>query len=67
MTRADAIEQLRFPSILDNAVRAGWIRPVATLASKRPSVALYATRDVEGVVARILEGELPPDSKSKGK
>ena len=66
MSRADAIEALRFPSILDNAVRAGWIKPVATLVSKRPSVAIYATKDVEGLVVRILNGEMPPNSKGKG-
>ena len=54
MSGTDAIEALRFPSLMDNALPAGWLKPVGTLSNHRASSAIYATRDVETVVARIL-------------
>lgn len=67
MSRADAIEALRFPSLLDNALRAGWLRPVGSLGNHRAGSAVFSTQDVEQVVARILAGEMPPSTKAKTK
>lgn len=67
MSRADAIEALRFPSLLDNALRAGWLKPVGYVGSNRASTAIYATRDVENVIARILDGDIPPNPQVKKK
>lgn len=65
MSRADAVEQLRFPCLLDNALRAGWIKPIGNTGSSRPAAAIYSTRDVENVVARILSGDIPPNPRAK--
>ena len=67
MSRADAIEALRFPALLDNALRAGWLKPVGSIGSNRPCTAIYAARDVETVVARVLSGDIPPNPQVKQK
>ena len=65
MSRADAIKELAFPCLLDNALRAGWIKPIGNTGSSRPAAAIYSTRDVENVVALILAGDIPPNPQVK--
>jgi len=66
MNRDEVIMALSKTCLLDNAIRAGWIKPRAYTGSTRPNSAIYAGSDVSGVIDRVLMGEAPPNSKGKG-
>ena len=40
-------------------------RLTPTTGSSRPAAAIYSTRDVENIVARILSGDIPPNPRAK--
>lgn len=67
MSREDAVEALRFPSLLDNALRAGWLKPIGTTGADRAGKHVFAGKDVDSLVDRILMGEFPPVSARKVK
>lgn len=60
MSREDVIQELRFPTILDNAIRAGWIKPIGSTGGERAGKWLFDGRHVDAMIDRILGGEMPP-------
>lgn len=60
MSREDVIEELRFPTLLDNALRAGWIKPIGTTGKDYAGKSVFSGKDVEKLVDRIVAGEFPP-------
>jgi hypothetical protein len=67
MSREDVVNELRFPSLLDNALRAGWIKAVGSTGGDRAGKFVFSSRDVDALVDRLLRGEFPPVSRAKGK
>lgn len=60
LSRAQVEALLVFPVILQNCLAAGWIAPIARSGNKAQGNEIYTRTDIDGVIARITAGEMPP-------
>ena len=67
MSREDVVEELRFPSLLDNSLRAGWLKPIGTTGADRAGKLIFSGKDVSALVDRFELGEFPPVAQRKVK
>lgn len=56
----DMGELFRNLDLAKRAIRAGWIKPCVRTAESNRGISLFARRDVDAVLARIIGGDLPP-------
>ena len=55
LTTADLKELVRQPTIVDKAIKAGWIKPIRPDAGK----SLFTRASADKLVARISAGDMP--------
>jgi hypothetical protein len=55
-----------YPALLTAALCAGWIAPIGKTGDKGQGVKLYSRQDADGLLARLLSGEMPPSPRKRG-
>lgn len=64
LTLADIGELLRSGELAKRCLYHGWIKPVAASGGER-GTNLFARKDVDTLVARIMAGEVPPSRRGE--
>ena len=65
LSHKDMEELVCYPALLTAALYSGWIKPIAETGDKGQGVKLYARKDADALIARLLSGEIPPSPERK--